>query len=261
MEDARRSILDRVVRGATTPEEAAAELERLEPESAPDAATAGLAEVPDPAAAPRQSDLAGVRVVNQMGSVTVIGDPTVQDVVAKGPHSTRREGDIMVIEVGPLGSIPGSYRFGRIGIQVGDGRRLVVRMNPTLALEAEVQAGSLHLHHIAAPIRAVVQAGSTVVEDCTGPYDIAVSAGSFKARTLVATGDSKIRCEAGSVKIQLLEGSSCRIRASSTMGKISLPGGRRSSAGFGDHSEVTVGAGAANLEIKSSMGSVLVSQP
>ena len=258
MEDAKRSILDRVVAGTITPEEAAAQLDRLEAATAPFSIPVATAESPDPGEEPRVSDLAVVRVVNQMGSVMVIGDASVQDVVAEGPHVARREGRTMIIEVEPLGS-HGGFRFGHVGIELGDGRRLVVRMNPALALDAEVQAGSLKVHHVAGPIRAVVQAGSTNIEDCTGPYDIIVSAGSFKARTRVATGESKIRCEAGSVKIHLLEGSSCRINAQTTMGKIVLPGGRGSSPGFGDHDEVTIGGGAANLDIRSTMGSVLVS--
>lgn len=257
MEDAKRSILDRVVLGTITPEEAAAELEQLETVTAPFAKPVAIAESPDGVAEPQRSDLALVRIVNQMGSVIVIGDASVQDVVAEGPHLARREGQTMIIEVEPLGS-HGGFRFGHVGIH-GDGHRLVVRMNPALALDAEVQAGSLKVHHVAGPIRAVVQAGSTHIEDCNGPYDISVSAGSFKARTRVATGDSKIRCEAGSVKLHLLEGSSCCIKAQTTMGKIVLPGDRKRSSGFGDSGDVTIGGGAANLDIRSTMGSVVVS--
>ena len=43
------------------------------------------------------------------------------------------------------------------------------------------------------------------------------------------------------------------------MGRIALPGGRKNSSGFADHDEVTIGGGAANLDIQSTMGSVVVS--
>ena len=257
MQDAKRSILDRVVQGTLSPDEAAAELEQLEAQQPQ--ATMATATAPESGARPGPSNLAGVRVINQMGSVIVIGDPTVQDAVAQGPHSARREGDILVIEVAPLGSRGGSFVFGGVGVQVGDGRRLTVRMNPALALEADVQAGSLKIHQLTGPIRATVQAGSTTVEDCEGPYAVMVSAGSFKARTRVTGGNSTIQCDAGSVKMHLLEGSSCRITAQTTMGKISLPGGHQSGVGFGDQASVTIGGGSGTLDIRSSMGSVQVS--
>jgi len=259
MNDVKRSILDRVVQGTITPDEAAAELEQLESESAPRANPVSPSDAEGFPASSRHSDLVGVRIINQMGSVVVIGDAGVQDVVAEGPHRARREGSTMVIEAEPPFGHQG-FRFGRAGSRDDESvRRLVIRMNPGLLLEAEVQAGSLKVHNLTAAIRAVVMAGSTVVDDCSGPYDVSVSAGSFKARTLLTGGDSTIRCEAGSVKIHLLAGSSCRVRARTTMGKITLPGGHRSQAGFGDSDEVTIGSGAANLDIQATVGSVQVS--
>lgn len=252
MEDAKRAILDRVVQGIITPAEAAVELEQVERSE-----SAGRVSSP-PVPEPMASALKGVRVISQMGSVVVIGDPSVRDVSAEGPHMARREGDTMVIEVEPRHLGGGEFQFGRIGLHNGGGRRLVVKMNPDLAFHGEVQAGSLKVHNLLGPIHAVVQAGSTTVDDCVGPYDIRVSAGSFKAHTRVAKGASRVHCEAGSVRIQLREGSNCRIQAQTTMGKISLPNGHHSSRGFGDQATMTVGEGVASLDIQSTMGSVLV---
>jgi hypothetical protein len=60
----------------------------------------------------------------------------------------------------------------------------------------------------------------------------------------------------GSVKINLEKGSSVRISAHSTMGKVAIDGAARAMAQGGR--EVTIGSGAATLEVDCTMGSVKV---
>ena len=139
MQDTKRSILDQVARGVISPEQAAVELEELETEQA-SGSTAGAALPEADGERPRTSELSSVRIVSQMGSVVVIGDSSVRDVVAEGPHLARRDGQTMVIE-GAHVNVHGSFHFGRVGLQVEDSRRLVVRMNPRLAFDADIQAG------------------------------------------------------------------------------------------------------------------------
>jgi hypothetical protein len=85
-----------VVQGTTTPEEAAAELEQLEAEMAPYSDPVATAELPDRGAEPRRSELSGVRVINQMGSVVVVGDASIQDVGAANLDIQSTIGSVLV---------------------------------------------------------------------------------------------------------------------------------------------------------------------
>ena len=248
MQDAKREILARVAQGTLTPQEAALELQELDPETAPPAAEA---EAMPP------SDLARVRIVTSMGSVTVVGDESVREAVADGPHQARREGDTLVVE-STLDDEVG-FRFGRIGfgIDVRD-LKLLVRMNPALALDVQVQAGTLRIQGIRAPIRAEVQAGSTKIEGFSAPLDLDCQAGSVKARGRLTGGSSKISCQAGSVKLELDPDSNVKITARTSLGKVSLPGVPAVSRIGGGTAQAQVGDGAGTLDIVAELGSVMV---
>ena len=226
----RREILSRVAAGQLTPEAAAIQLEEVE--AGPDGS--GIA-------------LARVRIVRQLGSIRVVGDPSVKDAVAEGPHAARHEGDTLIIEGEHersggfvFGAFPGRGPWG--GSRFDEERDgLTVRMNASLGLELDVQAGSCTVRGVEGPIRADVQAGSLKIDGLRGPLQASVQAGSLKAAGVLNQGVSRINCEAGSVKIDLERGSSVRISAHSTLGKVSLPGAVGSASGRGV-TEVTVGA-------------------
>jgi hypothetical protein len=250
MNDAKREILAKVAAGTLTAQEAALELEGLD---AP-------APSPQPVIMQPDGGATRVRVVASMGSVTVIGDESVREAVAEGPHLARREGDTFVIESREDDEIASHFTFGgrgRFGLDVREWK-LTVRMNPRLALDAELQAGSLTVRGIRAPIRAEVQAGSTKLEDFTFPIDLDVQAGSVKAYGRLTEGASRIRAQAGSVKLELDPASSLKIKAKTSLGRISLPGGP-TVVGLGSGgSEAQIGAGAATLAIDAELGSVQV---
>ncbi|MGH7777695.1 MAG: hypothetical protein ACREPI_11045 [Candidatus Dormibacterales bacterium] len=208
MDDRKRDILARVAQGRLQPSEAAAMLEELE---------AGPAPLP-------ASGLETVRVRMDLGAVQVVGDTSVREASAEGGHEARREGSVLIVE--GEGAFPSDrgFQFGRRGRdRAGRGfqfgrrgaagltRQLVVRMNPDLRLEAEVQAGSLSVSGLRGPIRAEIQAGSASIEDFRSPLDISVQAGSLRAWGVLDRGDSRISCEAGTVKLHLARGSSVRI--------------------------------------------------
>ncbi|MDQ6919455.1 MAG: DUF4097 domain-containing protein [Candidatus Dormibacteraeota bacterium] len=251
MKDAKREILARVAAGTLTAEEAAVELGELD----------YTRHAQEPVATATASDVTRVRVVTNMGSVTVIGDESVREAAADGPHIARREGETIVIESDEdqngIGFTFGGGR-GRFGLDFKDWK-LVVRMNPHLQLDAEVQAGSLTISGIHAPIHAEVQAGSTRIEDFTFPIDLDCQAGSVKARGRLTEGSSRISCQAGSVKLSLDPGSSVKVKAKTSLGRISLPGQPTVAGISGGHTEAQVGAGEATLEIESELGSVQVS--
>lgn len=250
MKDARRQILAQVASGTLTAQEAALELEEL------DAAT----DSPEPVTSATGGELARIRVVASMGSVTVVGDESVREAVAEGPHVTTRDGDAYVIKSREDDETGSGFSFGsrvRFGFDFSD-RRLLVRMNPRLRLEVEVQAGTLTVRGIRAPIRAEVQAGSTQLEDFTFPIDLDVQAGSVRAHGRLTEGTSRVRCQAGIVKLDLDPASSVKINAKTSLGRVSLPG-VPVVAGIGNGSaQAQVGAGAGTLDIDAELGSVQV---
>jgi hypothetical protein len=250
MKDTKREILAKVAAGTLTAQEAALELEELD----------SPVRSPEPVVPPLDGGVTRVRVVASMGSVTVIGDESVREAVADGPHVAKREGDALVIESRDGDEIASHFTFGgkgRLGLDVREWK-LTVRMNPRLALDAEVQAGTLAVRGIRAPIRAEVQAGSTKIEDFTYPIDLDVQAGSVKAYGRLTEGASRIQCQAGSVKIDLDPTSSVKIKAKTSLGRISLPD-VPSVVGLGSSgSQAQIGAGAATLDIDAELGSVQV---
>jgi len=258
MNDLRREILTQVAAGTITAEDGAARLDSLEAPAAP-----------APTPAPVAAGLKGrhVKVLSQFGSAEIVGDPSVAFAVADGPHRARQDGDTMVIEHQPFDEDE-SFAFGPGGSRpriVINGttiarRRLTVRMNPDLALTADVQAGNVRVDGVHGPIASEVQAGNFKVSDFRGTLNLIVQAGNVTASGRLDGGVSKVRCEMGQVKINLEKGSSVRITAHTTMGKVAIEGDGAELAGAGRSArEVTIGSGAGTLAIDCTMGSVKVS--
>ena len=233
----RREILSRVAAGTITPEEAASQLDSLSSEEAES----------EPA-------IRRVRVTRQLGTLEIVGDPNVKDAVAEGPHQARIEGDTMVIDRYDADESAG-FIFG-LARNIPNGR-LLVRLNPSLALDVQVQAGNCRVRGVQGPIRADVQAGSATIEGFSGPFDFSVQAGSVKAWGCCDEGESRIACDAGSVNLHLERGSSVRVKARAHMGKVALPGDA-TIAGSRASQDVTIGGGNGSLVIDSNMGSVKV---
>ena len=233
----RREILSRVASGTLSPEDAAAQL---------DAIDAGERQP--------QSSIRTVRVIRQLGSAEIVGDPSVRDAVAEGQHHARIEGDVMVFE-GWNTDVPGGFVFG-FGRNLASGA-VVVRMNPELGLDVQVQAGDCHVRGVQGPIRAKVQAGSATIDGFISPVDLTVQAGDLQATGRLDRGDSRVGCKAGSVRLHLERGSSVRIKARSALGDVELPG-RGTRLGVAGTEEYVIGDGAGSLAIETTMGSVKV---
>jgi len=281
MEDERRAVLERVARGELSPADAAAILEQLEPRTS--GAPSATAEEPEDWAADWSRDpewqrsealppspegrAARVRIVCSIATADIVGDPSVSEAVAEGPHRARRDGDTLVIEGQDDGFEMGAFSFafgdwqrqprvrrhqrGRHRWGMGVQYPLRVRVNPDLPLDIEAQAGRIRVRGVHAPIKGNVQAGSTDIVDFRSPLDLSVQAGSVSARGVLDRGVSRIRCEAGSVRIRLERGSSVRVTARNTLGKVM----------FDDEDPRqpwVVGGGEGTLEIDSTMGAVRV---
>src|SRR5215472_8490690 len=243
MKDLQREILSQVASGTISAEEGAARLEALESQ-APTEERAAPAPAPVPGAPIRQ-----VTVNTRFGNAEIVGDPTVATAVADGQHRARQEGDTMVIDQSLLtGETTFEFNRQRISIPGLDtqSNRLVVRMNPTLALRTRVLAGNLHIAGVKGQITSDVQAGNCIVEGFAAPVSLTVSAGNLEASGRLDGGSSAIRCQMGEVKVNLDKSSSVRITTHTTLGKVAIEG----------VSEPIVGAGVGTLEVSCTMGDV-----
>ena len=269
MQDKKSEILNQVRDGVITAEEGMTRLEELSaeaPEPRHTTATATAQPVAVPTPQPSTGPARAVKVVSQFGSAEVVADPSVTGAVADGPHRARLDGDTLVIEHVPFQE-EDTFTFGMAGRRVEINgfdfktrRNMKVRMNPDLPLTASVQAGSFRVDGVHGPINAEVQAGSCVVNDFRGPITVTAQAGSVTANGRIDSGDSKIRCEMGSVRVSLDKQSSVRITARTTLGKVTIDGdsGEFAMASQGAKA-VTIGGGAGTLDIEGTMGSVRVS--
>jgi hypothetical protein len=262
MKDLQREILSQVAAGKITAEEGAARLESLDSAQAPPPAEPASAPVATQAGAPSARR---IKVISQIGSAEIVGDPSVAYVVADGPHTARQDGDTMVICQAPFEENDhfqfshGDRRLTINGIDFHK-RKLTVRMNPKLALFASVQAGSVRIEGVQGPIAGEVQAGNCQVSGFRGPLDFVIQMGNLSASGQLDSGDSKVRCEMGSVKIHLEKGSSVRVTARTTLGKVSIEGEGSDGVVVGQTSkDATIGSGAGSLDIECTMGNVRVS--
>ena len=302
MTDELRSLLTDVAEGRVDPSEAAARLSRMDAdrtatgpgdpwaeatgaaEGSAEGSAAGSAQTPAAAAAgptPDQpppsasSDQPVRRVVVHSSArpVRVVADPTVASFTVEGPHSVRRDGATARVEVPVAGTPdePGSYRYERktglarwIGQATFVGVPLTVRMNPDLALEVEVMAGSVEMNGLRGEVEFSVTAGSIKASDCSGPFTGTVRAGSARLELRPAAGASRLRVESGSVDLRLQPGSDAKVRAHAELGEVKVRGRDGSSTRVVDREgtyEVVVGAGTATVDLDVVMGSVKVTTP
>jgi hypothetical protein len=255
MQDARREILTQVAAGTLTPTEAATRLDEVERETT----------ATSPVATSEGAIIRGVRVRSDYGRIVVLGDASVAEAIADGPHVARHEDGILVIESDQdfdgdfwFGRRDGGHWWNRLG-----GPAVTVRMNPRLETWINADAGTVTVRDILAPIHAEVQAGSLVIQGFAGPLALAASAGSIRAEGSLREGSSRIRCEMGSVRIALAADSDVSVTALANMGKVSLDGGtdvRGPGRRWGERQEAVFGSGTASLDIESQMGSVTVSR-
>lgn len=255
----RREILERVASGDLTPEEAETLL------SAPDARP------PAPA-----GDVHRVRVVAGFGALSIVGDPSVRTAEVDGVHTASIEGGTLEIRGetggtdGGVFAVPGVFEINlgarrrgrRVRVRTGPGAAgtpLRIRMNPALELDAKLDAGPMSIAGLDAALRARAGAGPLTIEDVTGPFDVGVNAGAIRITTKVIAGESRVRSDAGGIRIELDPASSVRVSASAALGKVIVPGGDEAKGGIGASREALIGAGDATLRVETAMGSINVS--
>ena len=250
----RREILQRVADGELSPEEA----ERL---------LRGAGET----APPPDLEVRAIKVSMGVGGIEIVGDASVTQAEVDGPHRVEIDGDTLVVhgewddEAGPGFSF-GVGRHGRRRgvVHVGGNRKLTrlrIRAHPSLDIDAELDAGLLSIKGMHGTVRARVAAGPVTLDDFTGELDIAVNAGAVRANGKLTDGESRIRSDAGAVRVSLDRSSSVRIVAQAALGKVLVPSSddERPRRRFGgDRAEAVIGTGDATLRVETAMGSVHV---
>jgi hypothetical protein len=262
----RREILEQVARGELTPEDADELLRDLDREPSP-RSDSGV-----------RQGIRKIRVSVGVGGIDIIGDPEVVTAEIDGPHEAEIDGDTMVIhgELDPHRprafaiSTGGHRRRGR-GIRIGPGivafgdkhvSRLRIRINPSLELDTTLDAGPLSIRDVKGPIRARVAAGPISIDEFEGPLDVSVNAGAIRAVGKLVAGESRVRSDAGAVRIELDPASNVHIVGHAALGKVIVLGddGHTKKGRFGsDRREATLGEGEATLRVETAMGSVHVS--
>ncbi len=254
----RRTILEQVARGELTPEEADRLLSGEDRQAEPAAQS-----TPEP-----HSPIERIKVSAGFGAIVVIGDPDVAEADVEGAHSATIDGDTLVIRGDVEAPMPGAFaihlgprrhRVGGVRIGSHHASSLRVRMNPSLGLEAKIDAGPLSISGVAGPIRARAAAGPITIEDFESPLDVSVNAGAIRAIGKITGGESRIRSDAGAVRVELDPTSSVRILADAALGKVILPGAEEPERRrFGSRREATIGSGDGILRVETAMGSINV---
>ncbi|PZF81377.1 hypothetical protein [Jiangella anatolica] len=255
-------LLDQIEdEAAGAPADAPAEEPAAEPADATEASGAGAGSV-----APQQVTRVQVRATSRR--VIVVGDPSVATVAVNGQHSVRRDGATLHV-TGESELVPsdGAFVFlagGRwrdIASRLQNAGQLLdlhVRVNPELAVGAEVIAGSLQVDRLPTLDHLRVTAGSLRVNGLRSAVDLLVQAGSAQIESLQVAGHSRMRCESGSLQLTLLDGSDVRVRHDVQLGRFRTIPER---TGRDRDRDVVLGTGAAEIQAEVVMGDITVRLP
>lgn len=188
--------------------------------------------------------------------VRIASEPRVATVSVDGAHVLRRTGSVLEItsdgELGPsvdgftLLRPPRSLEDVR---NLGFGKELFIRVNPNLVVDVELTAGSLTTEDVRFLGKVRVTAGGAKLTGIEEAHDVLVQAGQATVKGRITTGRSRLRCESGSLVVQLDDDSNVTVHAESQLGKVAWTGGH---SGAGD--EVVMGNGAARLDVGVVMG-------
>ena len=258
MSDEIRDLLESVAAGKIKPEEATEQLKTLQADSA----NAPSAE--EPLRPLRQIMVRGTAI-----KLKIIGDPTVAEAVADGVHTMHRTGDALIINSGPgrgefTTDAPKSPFMSWVSQMVdrvpSTAQALTVRVNPNLHVRALVIGSTLDLTGVRAGASLGVEAGSAEITDGYGPLIMDVASGSAKV-DWTFVGDSKIKAEMGSIKINVNPASDVTIVGESSLGQATIVGDGAMQSTSNEDSitkPVVIGKGTGSVSLLSRMGSIRV---
>jgi hypothetical protein len=203
-------------------------------------------------------DRVSVRAVGRR--VRIASESRVSTASVDGAHVLRRTGSVLEISSdGELGASIDGFTLLRPPRSLDDvrnlglGKELFIRVNPNLLVDVELTAGSLTTEDVRFLGKVRVTAGGAKLNGVEEAQDVLVQAGQATVTGRIATGRSRIRCESGSLVVNLDDDSNVTVRAESQLGKVTWAGGH---SGAGD--EVVMGNGAARLDVGVVMGHATV---
>lgn len=206
----------------------------------------------------RGVDRISVRAVGRR--VRIIGDPAVATASAEGPHVLRRNGSVLeVTSDGDIGPSLDGFTLLRPPRSLDDiralglGKELLLHVNPSIIVDIELTAGSLTTEKVPYLGKVRVTAGGAVLNDVSEVNDVLVQAGTTLVKGVIVTGRNRIRCESGSLTVQLGSASNVTVHAEAQLGKVSWSGAHSGAA-----DEVVLGDGSARLDLAAVMGWVSV---
>lgn len=272
-------ILEDLAAGRIDAAEAAHRIDRLKAEQKPEEpATADLPDEPEPAPGeyaqpdftastaddvpPSKRRTQGTRGVDRISvravgrRVRIVGDAAVATAAAEGPHVLRRNGSVLEVSSdGDIGPNLDGFSFIKPPRSLDDvramglGKELLLRVNPGIIVDVEVTAGSLSTEKLPYVGKVRVTAGSAALDGVHEVNDMLVQAGSATVKGVISTGRSRIRCESGSLNVQLGDESDVTVHAEAQLGKVAWTG-RHS----GPADEVVLGTGSARFDLTVVMG-------
>ncbi len=206
-------------------------------------------------------DRISVRAVGRR--VRIVGDQGVATVAVNGPHVLRRNGSVLEVNSdGDAGPSLDGFSLLRPPRSLDDlrslglGKELELRVNPSIVVDVEVTAGTLTTEGVPYLGKVRLTAGSAVLKDIAEASDVLAQAGQVTLDGTITSGRSRIRCESGSVTIQLGEGSNVVVHGETQLGRIAWSGHHEEGL-----DEVVLGSGAARLDLSVVMGYATVKLP
>ena len=206
-------------------------------------------------------DRISVRAVGRR--VRIVGDQGVATVAVNGPHVLRRNGSVLEVNSdGDAGPSLDGFSLLRPPRSLDDlrslglGKELELRVNPSIVVDVEVTAGTLTTEGVPYLGKVRLTAGSAVLKDVAEASDMLAQAGQVTLDGTITSGRSRIRCESGSVTLQLGEGSNVVVHGETQLGRIAWSGHHEEGL-----DEVVLGSGAARLDLSVVMGYATVKLP
>lgn len=192
--------------------------------------------------------------------VRVVGDPSVSTAEAQGPHILRRAGELLEVtsesDIGPSlrgFSVINPPKSAEDLRRLGFGQELVVRVNPTVEVDAEITGGGLTTVKVPRLGRIRVTAAAANLSDVVTVRDALVQAGGASVRGPISEGRSRVRVESGSLTVVLSPTANVCVTAHAHLGLVSWPNDQPR-----ELDEYVVGNGAARLDLNVMMGHVSV---
>ena len=225
----------------------------------------------DQGAVPSYQGIAAISIDAIGVRLQVYADPTVATAVADGPHLVHQDGNRLVFDL--PGRVRGEdgfeahprWQWGKLRVDwpYGSGERVVVRVNPALAVQLELKACDTTVRGMRAALELRCFSSSINVIDHDGPVRGAITTGSARIESVFTGVADSLTADMGSLKLTLLPGSDTTMTARAEMGSLKVVGPRdREShdelSGLHTTGTAVAGAGTGRLEVSVRMGSAKV---